>query len=75
MPDEPPDVTADLSARGRLSRPQDDRDGAPGGGVVDVDRQEAAGIIVGVEERELLAPCTTSQVSSISSVTEVGGAA
>ena len=49
-------MAADLAARGGLARPQDHRHRAAGGGVVDVDRQEAARVVVGVEQRELLMP-------------------
>ena len=34
--------------------PEDHRDGTAGGGVVDVDRQKAARVVVGVEQRQLL---------------------
>ena len=47
-------ISRRLPARGRLARPQDNRDGSAGGGVVDVDRQEAALVVVGMEQRELL---------------------
>jgi len=40
--------------------------------VIDVDRQEAAFVIMSVEQRELLMAWTTSQVSSMSSVTDSG---
>ena len=45
---------ANLDARWRLAGPQDDRDGPALLGVVDVDRQEAAFVVMGVEQRELL---------------------
>ena len=47
-------MRAHLAARRRLARPQDHRHRARGGGVVDVDRQEAAVIVMGVEQRQLL---------------------
>jgi len=40
--DEAAQMGAHFHAGGRLARPQDDRDGAAPGGVIDVDRQEAA---------------------------------
>jgi hypothetical protein len=45
----------DLGTARRLARPQDDRDRFAGGGLVDVDRQEAAAVVMGVEQGELLA--------------------
>ena len=53
-PHEPAQMAADLLARRRLAGAQDHGDRAAGGGVVDVDRQEAALVVVAVEERELL---------------------
>lgn len=47
-------MRAHLAARRRLARPQDHRHRARGGGVVDVDRQKAAVIVVGIEQRQLL---------------------
>ena len=47
-------MAPDIAARRRLARPQDHRHRARGGGVVDVDRQKAAFVVVGVEQRELL---------------------
>jgi hypothetical protein len=45
---------AHFDAARRLARPQHDRDGAASLGVVDVDRQKAALVIVGVEQGQLL---------------------
>lgn len=53
-PDETADVTAHLDAGGRLARPQDHGHRTTGYRIVDVDRQEAALVIVGIEERQLL---------------------
>src|SRR3954469_21284152 len=50
-PDETADMATDLDARGRLAGPQDHGHRTTGGGVVDVDRQKAALVEVGVEER------------------------
>ena len=47
-------VTADLGARGRLAGAQQHGDRTACRGVIDVDRQEAALIVIGVEQRELL---------------------
>ena len=43
-----------LDAGGRLAGPQDDRDGAGGLRVIDMDRQKAALVVMGVEQRQLL---------------------
>ena len=51
---QPADVADDLGARRGLAGPQQHRHGAPGRGVVDMDRQEAAFAIVAVPERQLL---------------------
>ena len=53
-PDETADMTTDLDAGGRPAGPQDHGHRTTGGGVVDVDRQKAALVEVGVEERQLL---------------------
>ena len=53
-PDQAAQMPAHLAARGRLARAQDHRDRAAGGSVVDVDRQKAALIVMGVEQRQLL---------------------
>ena len=45
---------ANLNARGCLAWAQNDGDGAAPFGVVDMDRQKAALIIMGVEQRKLL---------------------
>src|SRR4051794_14266713 len=55
MPDEAADMAAHLLAGGRLAGAEHDRHRPAGRGVVDVDRQEAVGIVVGVEQRQLLA--------------------
>ena len=47
--DQAAQVAADLLARGRLAGTQDDRDRAAGCGVVDVDRQETAFIVMRIE--------------------------
>ena len=48
-------MAAELGAARRPAGPQQHRHRARGGGVVGVDRQEAALVVVGVEQRELLA--------------------
>ena len=48
------DEGADLGPRRRLSRAQENRYRLAAFHMVDVDGQEAAGVVVGVEERELL---------------------
>ena len=50
----PAQISRRFLARRRLAWTQDHRDGAARGGVVDVDRQEAALVVVGMEQRELL---------------------
>ncbi len=52
--DEPAQMGAHLDAGGRLAGPQHDRDGTAALGVVDMDRQKAALVVMGVEQRELL---------------------
>ena len=52
--DQPAQVTADLDARGRLAGAQQHGDRTACRGVVDMDRQKAALIVMGVEQRELL---------------------
>ena len=47
-------MAADLLARRCLSRAQDHRNGAAGPCLIDVDRQEAALVVMSIEERELL---------------------
>ena len=47
-------MAADFHTRRRLAGAQQHRHRARGGGVVDVDRQEAAFIVMSVEQRELL---------------------
>src|SRR3954454_14603810 len=53
-PDETADMATDLDAGGSLAGPQDHGHRTTAGGVVDVDRQKAALVEVGVEERQLL---------------------
>ena len=53
-PDETTHVTAHLLAGGRLARPQDHGHRTAGRRIVDVDRQEAALVVVGIEQRQLL---------------------
>jgi hypothetical protein len=62
MAPESAQMRAHLDARRRLAGAQHDRDGTRALGVVDMDWQKAALVVMGVEERELLMPCTTSQV-------------
>ena len=45
---------ANLDAGRRLARPQHERDGTAAFGVIDMDRQKAALVIMGVEQRQLL---------------------
>ena len=47
-------MSAHLDAGRRLAGPQHDRDGSAAFGVVDMDRQETALVIMGVEQRQLL---------------------
>ena len=49
-------MSAHFDARRGLAGAQHDRDGTRALGVIDVDRQKAALVVVGVEERELLMP-------------------
>jgi len=49
-------MVAHFDAAGRLARTQDHAKALPAGGVVEVDRQKAAFVVVGVEQRELLMP-------------------
>ena len=53
-PHETADMTANLDPGGRLARPQDHGHRATGRRVVDVDRQKAALVVVGIEQRQLL---------------------
>ena len=55
-PQKAPQMRGDFLARWRLAGSQNDRDRPAGGGVIDVDRQEAALIIMSVEQRKLLMP-------------------
>jgi hypothetical protein len=54
MPYQAAQMGTHLDAARRLAGPQDDRHGPALLGVVDVDRQEAAFVIMSVEQRELL---------------------
>ena len=56
MPRQPAQMSANLDAGRRLAGTQHDGDGPASVGVVDMDRQEAALVVVGVEQRELLMP-------------------
>ena len=56
MAHEPAQRGAHLDTRRGLAGAQHDRDGTRALGVVDMDRQEAALVVMGVEERELLMP-------------------
>ena len=47
-------MTADFVSRWCFAGPQQHRDRTRGGGLVDVDRQEAAFVVMGVEQRKLL---------------------
>ena len=49
-------MSAHFDARWGLAGAQHDRDGTRALGVIDMDRQKAALVVVGVEERELLMP-------------------
>ena len=55
-PDQMPQNGADLDARRRLAGPQQHRHRLAAFHVVDVDGQEAAGVVMGVEQRQLLTP-------------------
>ena len=54
--DQMPEDAGDLGTVGGLAGPEDHRHGLAGRGLVDVDRQKAAAVVVGVEQRQLLAP-------------------
>ena len=54
MPGQAAQMGAHFDAGRRLAGPQHDRDGAGSIGVVDVDRQKTALVIMGVEQRKLL---------------------
>src|SRR4029079_12261917 len=49
---QPTQVTTDLGARGRLARAKQHRDRPARRRVVDMDRQEAALVVMGIEQRE-----------------------
>ena len=79
MAHEPAQMGAHLDPRRGSCRTQHDRDGTRALGVVDMDRQKAALVVMGVEERELLMPVhdiagvvDIEQVSSISRMTDAG---
>src|SRR5688500_10232200 len=61
-----------LGPVGRLAGPQDDRDRLARDRLVDVDRQEAPAVVVGMEERELLATVHPDLLSSMSSTIRRG---
>ena len=63
---------AHLDAARRLAGPQHDRRGPALLRVIDLVRQEAAFVIMGVEQRELLIAVDDSQMSSKSSVMDAG---
>ena len=52
--DQAAQVTADLGARGRLAGAQQHGDRPARRRVVDMDRQEAALVVMGIEQRQLL---------------------
>ena len=54
MAHEPAQMSAHFDARRGLAGAQHDRDGTRALGVIDMDRQKAALVVMGVEERELL---------------------
>ena len=60
---EPAQMSANLDARGRLAGTQDDRDRPALLGVIDMDRQKAALVVVGVEQRELLMAMEVSLIA------------
>jgi hypothetical protein len=73
MPHQPAQMGANLDARRRVAGPQDHCDRAAPLRVIDMDRQEAALIVMCVEQGQLLMACATSHVSSMSSVIVDGG--
>ena len=56
MPRQPAQMRANLDTGRRLAGTQHDGDGPASVGVVDMDWQKAALVVVGVEQRELLMP-------------------
>jgi hypothetical protein len=68
-------MSAHLDAGGRLARSEHNGDGTAVFGVVDMDRQITALVIMSIEQRQLLMACTTSQVSSMSRMTDAGSCA
>jgi len=52
--DQVPEDAGDLGTAGRLAGPEDHRHGLAGHRLVNVDRQEAAAVVMRVEERQLL---------------------
>ena len=75
----PPDARDDMLEDGahfhpgrRLALAQDHRHRLAAGAFVDMDRQKAALVVVRVEQRQLLLPCTASNVSSMSRTIEAG---
>jgi hypothetical protein len=73
MAHEEPDVTLRFGTRRCLAGAQQHGDRAASSGVIDVDREEAALAMVTVSERKLMIAVDNMQVSSISSVTAMGG--
>jgi hypothetical protein len=67
MPHKPAQMSAHFNASRRLARSQHHRDGAAAFSVVDVDRQEAAFVIMGIEQRQLL-----MAVHDIAGVVDIG---
>jgi len=55
-PDQMPEDAADLGARGCLARAQQHRHRLAAFDMIDVDGQEAAGVVMSIEQRELLCP-------------------
>ena len=62
---QPEQISANLDAGRRLAGTQHDSDGPASVGVVDTDRQEAALVVMGVEQRELLIPMTAARHGSM----------
>jgi hypothetical protein len=52
--DQVPEHAGDLGTVGRLARPEDHRHGLAGRGLVDVDREKAAAVVMRMEQRQLL---------------------
>ena len=71
--DEPAQMGANLDADGRLAGTQDDRDGSALLRVIDMDRQKAALVVMGVEQRELL--MAVDDIAGVVDVERDGGGA